>query len=103
MTNDNINNHEPMYNFDHPIYEIDSGEESAEEVPVEIEKMLEAERKSMEPLDDGLETVNLGTKEEPREVKINGNLDLGEKERLANLLKEYKVLALSRTESPRGG
>ncbi|XP_065860901.1 uncharacterized protein [Euphorbia lathyris] len=98
---DNHDNYEPICNFDNSVYEIDSEGEIEEEIPTEIERMLEVEKKTMEPQDEALEVVNLGTEKEPREVKINGTLDQDIKERLASLLKEYKdVFAWSYEDMP---
>lgn len=87
-------------NFDFPINEMESDAEEIE-IPTEIEKMLDQEEMTMEPQQEPIERVNLGTIEDPKEVKVNGNLPSELKERMITLLAEYMdVFAWSYQDMP---
>ena len=67
------------YNFENPINQAkDEGEEYCE-VPGEISRLLQQEERAIHPHEDQVETINLGTKEDIKEVKIGANLELSVK------------------------
>ena len=51
--------------------------------------MLEREESTIQPYKESLETINLGSEEDPKEVKIGASLYPDVKSRLIELLKEY--------------
>ena len=51
--------------------------------------MLEREESTIQPYKDSLERINLGSEEDPKEVKIRALLHPGVKSSLIELLKEY--------------
>jgi len=86
-------------NFEFPIYEAMVEEE--EEIPDEIRWMLEQERKAIQPHQEKIELVNLGTEEEKKEIKIGASLDANIKKRVMELLREFaEVFAWSYKDMP---
>jgi len=73
-------------NFESPVYEAE-GEE--EEIPDEISRLLEQERKTIQPHEEAIEVINLGTEEDKKEIKIGASLEASVKKRVVELLKEY--------------
>jgi len=55
----------------------------------EIRWMLEQERRAIQPHQEEVEIINLGTEEDKKEIKIGVLLDATVKERIIALLKEY--------------
>jgi len=74
-------------NFEFPVYEAE--EEENEEIPDEISRLLEQERRKIQPYGEALELINLGTKEEKKEIKIGASLDPTVKKQIIELLEEY--------------
>ena len=77
----------PSPNFEFPVFEAE--EEEDEEIPDEISRLLRQEERSIQPYKELLETVNLGSEEERKEVKIGALLSSAVKESLIQLLKEF--------------
>ena len=89
----------PPHNFEFPVYEAEEDEE--EEIPDEISRLLEQEKKAMQPHGETLEIINLGTEEEKKEIKIGAWLDTIEKTKLVGLLRAYvDVFAWSYQDMP---
>ncbi|KAI5395947.1 hypothetical protein KIW84_062228 [Lathyrus oleraceus] len=64
----------PSYDFDNPIYHAkEEGEEDCE-LPGELARLLKQEEKVIQPHEEQIETVNLGTDEVKKEVKIGAAL-----------------------------
>ena len=59
------------------------------EVPRELARLLQQEERAILPHEELLETINLGTEEDKKEVKVGANLEPSVKERLVQLLNEY--------------
>ena len=78
-----FNNSEDLVN--HAEYEVDEDCE----VLGELARLLQQEERAILPHEVLLETINLGTEEDVKEVKIGANLEPGVKERLVQLLNEY--------------
>ena len=94
-----INDPSPPYNFEHPVYEAE--ESGDEEVPEEISRLLKQEDRVIQPFQEPLEVVNLGSEEEVKEIRIGALLDDRTKPRLIELLKEYvDVFAWSYQDMP---
>ncbi|KAI5444641.1 hypothetical protein KIW84_013060 [Lathyrus oleraceus] len=77
----------PSPNFEFPVFEAE--EDDVEEIPNEITRLLEHEEKIIQPHLEILETVNLGSEDCVREVKIGALLEKSVKKGLIELLREY--------------
>ncbi|KAI5425781.1 hypothetical protein KIW84_031556 [Lathyrus oleraceus] len=77
----------PSPNFDFPVFEAE--EDDVEEIPDEITRLLEHEEKIIQPHLENLETINLGSEDCMREVKIGALLEESVKKGLIELLREY--------------
>ena len=70
------------YDFENPInLAEDEGEDDCE-VPGELARLLLQEERAIQPHEEPVETVNLGTETDRKEVKIGANLELSVKQRL---------------------
>jgi hypothetical protein len=99
--NEPVEHGNPMLppNFEVHIYE--AMVEEDEEIPDEIRWMLEQERKAIQPHQEEIEIVNLGTEEDMKEIKIGALLDATIKERVIELLREYAdIFAWSYKDMP---
>src|ERR1043165_5128246 len=77
------------YDFDNPIYQAeDEGEEDCE-VPGELVRLLPQEDRVIQPHEEQVEVVNLGTDEDRKEIKIGAGLENSVKERLVQMLRDY--------------
>ena len=89
----------PSPNFKFPVFEAE--EDDVEEIPDEITCLLEHEEKIIQPHLENLETVNLGSKDCIREVKIGALLEESVKKGLIELLQEYvDIFAWSYQDMP---
>ena len=75
-----FDNSEDLVN--HAEYEVDEDCE----VSGELDKLLQQEERAILPHEKFLETINLGTKEDKKEVNVGSNLEPSVKERLVQLL-----------------
>ena len=63
--------------------------------------MLEREENAIQPYKESLESINLGSEEDPKEVKIGALLHPDVKRRLIEFLKEYvDIFAWSYQDMP---
>ena len=89
----------PSPNFEHSVFEAE--EEEWDEIPEEVARQFENEEDTIQPYKEPLETVNLGSEENVKEVKIGALLSPQVKEQLISLLKEYvDVFAWSYQDMP---
>ena len=78
----------------------DEGEDDYE-VPGELARLLLQEERSIQPHEEPVESVNLGTEEDKKEVKIGANLELSVKQRLIQMLHDYvEIFAWSYEDMP---
>ena len=75
-------------NFNHLGIEEES--ESDDETPSELEKMVSELENKPKPNLEGADTINVGTVENPRELKIDHQLTQEHKHELFQFLKEYQ-------------
>ena len=78
---DPINNNSSTtnYDFENPINRAqDEGEDDCE-MPGELARRLLQEERAIQPHEEPVEVVNLGTEEDMKEVKIGANLELSVK------------------------
>src|ERR1051325_12048035 len=93
------NNSTLSLNFEFPVF--DAEEEEEEEIPNEISRLLKHEERIIQPHQEPLEAINLGSKEDKKEVNIGASLDSSVKSKLIDLLKEYvDVFAWSYQDMP---
>ena len=64
------------------------GEEDCE-VPGELARLLQQEGRVILPHEDLSDTINLGTEENRKEIRVGANLEPSVKERLIQLLHDY--------------
>ncbi|KAI5434518.1 hypothetical protein KIW84_021375 [Lathyrus oleraceus] len=89
----------PSPNFEFPVFEAE--EDDVAEIPDEITHLLEHEEKIIQPHLANLETINLGSEDCVREVKIGVLLEESVKKGLIELLREYvDVFAWSYEDRP---
>ncbi|GAU48966.1 hypothetical protein TSUD_188130 [Trifolium subterraneum] len=81
------NDPRPSPNFEFPVYE--AVEEEDEEIPDEIIRLLDHEKRTIQPHKEVIELINLGSEEEKKEIKIEASLEAFVKERVIVLLREY--------------
>ena len=56
---------------------------------------------AIQPHEESVKTINLGTEEDRKEVKIGANLELGVKQRLIQMLHDYvEIFAWSYEDMP---
>ena len=77
------------YDFENPInLAEDEGEDDCE-VPSELARLLLQEERAIQPHEELVESVNLGTNIDKKEFKIGENLELSVKKRLIQMLRDY--------------
>ncbi|KAI5394763.1 hypothetical protein KIW84_061398 [Lathyrus oleraceus] len=91
----------PSYDFDNPIYHAEEEGEEDCELPEELARLLKQEEKVIQPHEEQIEVVNLGTDEVRKEVKVGAALEASVKSRMVALLKEYvDIFAWSYQDMP---
>ena len=66
-----------------------------------MDRLLQQEERTIQPHEEPIEIVNLGTEEDKKEVKVGANLEPSVKERLTQLLYDYvKVFTWSYEDMP---
>ena len=71
------------------------------EIPGELARLLLQEEKSIQPHEESVEVVNLGTEVDKKEIKIGANLESSVKSRLVQMLHDYvEVFAWSYEHMP---
>ena len=65
----------PSYDFDNPIYHAEEEGEEDCELPEELARWLKQEEKVIQPHEEQVELVNLGTEEVRKEVKVGAALE----------------------------
>ena len=89
------------YDFENPInLAEDEGEDDCK-VPGELARLLLQEERAIHPHEEPVESVNLGTELDKKEVKISANLELSVKQRLIQMLHDYvEIFAWSYKDMP---
>ena len=77
----------PSPNIEYPAFM--AKEEEYDEILEEVSRLLELEENTIYPYKEPLETINMGSEEDLKEVKIGALLHPDVKRRLIELLKEY--------------
>ena len=58
-------------------------------MPGELARLLLQEERAIQPHEEPVESVNLGTETDKKEVKIDANLEASVKQRLIQMLHDY--------------
>ena len=70
-------------------------------MPGELARLLLQEERAIQPHEEPVESVNLGTEEDKKEVKIGANLEPSVKQRLIQMLRDYvEIFAWSYEDMP---
>ena len=78
-----------IYDFENLIYQAeDAGQEDCE-ILVELTRLLIQEEKFIQPHEEPVEVINLGTEEDKKEVKIDTNIENNVKSILVQMLHDY--------------
>ena len=93
----------PSYDFDNPIYHAEEEGKEDCELPKELARLLKQEEKVIQPHEEQVEIVNLGTEEVRKEVKVGAALEVNVKRRMVALLKEYVDIFLVLSGYARAG
>src|SRR3954465_1831578 len=80
------------HDFENPIYQNEDESEEDCEVPRELARLLEQEEKTIQPREEPIEVINLGSDEEKKEVKIGADLEGSVKQRLIQILQDYNEI-----------
>ena len=64
-------------------------DEEDDDIPDEITRLLEREKKAIQPHQEEIELINLGTEDNKREIKVGAALGEGVKKRIFQLLQKY--------------
>ncbi|KAI5433625.1 hypothetical protein KIW84_020775 [Lathyrus oleraceus] len=59
------------------------------ELPEELTMLLKQEERVIQPHQESVEVINLGTEDAKKEVKIGAGLENSVKERLSRMLRDY--------------
>src|SRR3954465_2631216 len=95
------NTAETQYKLEALANQSEEEDEEDDELPEELSRLMDKESKSMLPPQEAIEIINLGTDEEPKNIKIGATLDEGIKTRLIKLLHEYaEIFAWSYRDKP---
>ncbi|GAU52002.1 hypothetical protein TSUD_418060, partial [Trifolium subterraneum] len=93
------NDPRPSPNFEFTVYEAE--EEEDEGIPDEIKRLLDQEKKVIQPHEEDVELIDLGSGEGTKEIKIGASLEASVKERVIVLLREYvDIFAWSYQDMP---
>ena len=66
----------------------DEGEEDCE-VPGELARLLQQEERAIQPHEEMLDTINLGTEDDKKEIRVGANLEPSVKARLIQMFHDY--------------
>lgn len=80
------------YNFKFPINKSEEDDKDDCELPEELARLLKQEDKEIQPHQERVDLINMGTKENKKEVKVGTSLEDKIKKRLINLLHEYTIV-----------
>src|SRR3954464_2134365 len=89
------------HDFENPIYQTEDESEEDCEVPRELARLLEQKEKAIQPHEEPIEVINLGSNEEKKGVKIGADLEHSVKQRLIQMLQDYvEIFAWSYEDMP---
>ena len=89
------------YDFEHQIHQAEDEGEKDYEIPGELARLLMQEEKAIQPHEELVEVINLGTEADKKEVKIGANQKNDINSRLVQMLHDYvEVFAWSCEDMP---
>ena len=89
------------YDFENTIYRAEDEGENDCQVPGELARLLQQDERAIQPHEEPVETVNLGTEEDKKEVKIGADLEYSVKKQLIQMLHDYvEVFSWSYEDMP---
>ena len=90
-----------QYDFDVPIHQAEEEDDEDLELSEEMAREIERKANSIQPYQEPIETINLGTEGDPKEIKLGAMLEQSVKDRLIKLLQEYiDIFAWSYRDMP---
>ncbi|KAI5390842.1 hypothetical protein KIW84_075941 [Lathyrus oleraceus] len=102
-TPDPIDNGSAMsrFDFENPIFQAEEEGDEDCELPEELTRLLKQEERVIQPHQESVEVINLGTEDAKREIKIGAALEDNMKKGLIELLQEYvDIFAWSYQDMP---
>src|SRR3954464_6100049 len=93
-TLDPVNNDSAIarHDFENPIYQTEDESEEDCEVPRELARLLEQEDKAIQPHEEPIEVINLGSNEEKKEVKIGAERQAKTDSNAARLRRDIRLV-----------
>ena len=89
------------FDFENPIFQAEEEGDEDCELPEELSKLLKQEKRVIQPHQESIEVINLGTEDAKREIKIGAALEDNVKKGLIELLQEYvDIFAWSYQDMP---
>ena len=77
------------YNFENTINQVEDEGEKDCEVPGELARLLQQEERAIQPHEEPVKTINLGTEIDRKQGKISTILEVKIKHRLIQMLHDY--------------
>ncbi|KAI5433312.1 hypothetical protein KIW84_020552 [Lathyrus oleraceus] len=89
------------FDFENPIFQAEEEGDEDCELPEELTRLLKQEERVIQPHQESVEVINLGTEDAKREIKIGAALEDNVKKGLIELLQEYvDIFAWSYQDMP---
>ncbi|XP_045822052.1 uncharacterized protein LOC123914933 [Trifolium pratense] len=89
------------FDFEHPVNQAEGVDEDDCELPEGLARLLKQEEKAIQPHQEQVKTINLGSESDVKEVKVGASLQEDVKKDLVSLLQEYvDVFAWSYQDMP---
>ncbi|KAI5399045.1 hypothetical protein KIW84_064422 [Lathyrus oleraceus] len=89
------------FDFENPIFQAEEEDDEDCELPEELARLLKQEERVIQPHQEFVEVINLGTEDAKREIKIGAALEDNVKKGLIELLQEYvDIFAWSYQDMP---
>jgi hypothetical protein len=89
------------FDFENPIFQAEEEGDEDCELPEELARLLKQEKRIIQPHQESIEVINLGTEDAKREIKIGDALEDNVKKGLIELLQEYvDIFAWSYQDMP---
>jgi len=83
------------FDFENPIFQAEEEGDEDCELPEELARLLKQEERVIQPHQESVEVINLGTEDAKREIKIGAALEDNVKKGLIELLQEYVAAKVS--------
>ena len=87
------------YNFDAPINQAKEEDDKDLELSEKMAREIKRTANSMQPYLEAIKTINLNTREDPKETKLRGNIRAEPQKKLIKLLRISKKTGQSQTQT----